>query len=389
MPNRLLFVVLAGHGHVNPTLPLVEELVRRGHRVDYATSAEFADAVTGAGAHWVELPSMRPFATPPEIGPDTVARWLRHAFSALRVTYPVLRAHCVVRPPDHICYDAMNWPARLVAERLGIPAVRTVPNLASNKSYSIAEQLTAGLGPGHPVLDALAADCAEFSAEYGVGIDIDGTLDVTERLNLVFVPRAFQPAADTFDGRFHFLGPAIGRREQAGSWSPPEAGMPVVYVSLGSVFTGSTAFYRTCLDAFADGPWYVAMTVGDLDPAELGPVPPTVELRPRFPQLAVLRHAAAFVTHAGMNSTLEALYHGVGLVAVPHTPEQTANAERAAELGLAETLNGDAVTAEALRSAVTRLTSDAGVRARLDAMRDTVRGCGGAALGADLIEGLR
>ena len=49
----MLFVALAAHGHVTPTLPLVEELARRGYRVAYATAVDFADAVTGAGAQWV------------------------------------------------------------------------------------------------------------------------------------------------------------------------------------------------------------------------------------------------------------------------------------------------------------------------------------------------
>ena len=56
MARHALFVALAGHGHVTPTLPLVEELVQRGHRVAYATAVDFADVVTGAGAQWVELP---------------------------------------------------------------------------------------------------------------------------------------------------------------------------------------------------------------------------------------------------------------------------------------------------------------------------------------------
>ena len=44
--RHVLFVALAGHGHVTPTLPLVEGLVQRGHRVAYATAADFAEAVT-------------------------------------------------------------------------------------------------------------------------------------------------------------------------------------------------------------------------------------------------------------------------------------------------------------------------------------------------------
>lgn len=96
--RHLLFVALAGHGHVTPTLPLVEELVRRGHQVDYATAAEFAESVTGAGAHWVALPALEPFSPPAQVGPDLVAVWFRHYFAAMRATCPVLREYCRTAP---------------------------------------------------------------------------------------------------------------------------------------------------------------------------------------------------------------------------------------------------------------------------------------------------
>jgi hypothetical protein len=164
---------------VNPTLPLVEELLRHGHRVDYATAAEHSGAVTGAGARWVALPPLKPFMPPPEVGPEIIAGWLRHFFVAMRATYPVLYERCVTERPDVVCYDATNWPARIVAGKLGIPAVRCVPHLASNQAYSLDEQLMAGLGVGHPVMAALATDCAQFSAEHGVELDLAGTMDVT------------------------------------------------------------------------------------------------------------------------------------------------------------------------------------------------------------------
>ncbi len=64
MARHVLLVALAGHGHVTLALPLVEELVQQGHRVAYATAADFADVVTGAGAQWVQLPPMAPFRPP-------------------------------------------------------------------------------------------------------------------------------------------------------------------------------------------------------------------------------------------------------------------------------------------------------------------------------------
>lgn len=378
---RLLFATLTGHGHITPTLPLVEELVRRGHRVDYATAAEHADAVSGAGARWVALPPMAPFRPPARIGPDAVAAWFRHFFAALSATYPVLRAHCVAERPDGICYDATNWPARLVAGQLGVPAVRLLPNLASNESFSVDEKLMAGLDADHPAMAALADDCARFSAEHGVHLDVEGTMEVVEALNLVFVPREFQPGGETFDERFRFIGPLLGGREP---WSPREPGAPLLFVSLGTVLTGDAAFYRACAEAFADGTWQVAMVVAD--PGALGPLPATVEARPWFPQPSVLRHATAFITHAGMGSTMEALAEGVPLVAFPGTPEQVANAERVQELGLGEHVGEAAPTAAALREVVTRVAADPAVRAALDRMREAIRAAGGATRGADEVE---
>jgi MGT family glycosyltransferase len=100
----------------------------------------------------------------------------------------------------------------------------------------------------------------------------------------------------------------------------------------------------------------------------------------------VLRHAAAFVSHAGMNSTMEALYYGVPLVTFPQMPEQVANADRVTELGLGERLKADTLTPDTLRQAISRVTTDQQVRANLDRMRQAIRDAGGAERGADVIE---
>ena len=162
----------------------------------------------------------------------------------------------------------------------------------------------------------------------------------------------------------------------------------MLYISLGTIFTDNPAFYRTCIKAFGDGAWQVAMTIGGLDRAAVAPIPPGVDVRPRFPQPAVLRHARAFISHAGMNSTMEALYYGVPLVTLPQMPEQAANADRVVELGLGERLAVDTLTPDTLRQAVTRVTTDEQVRANLERMRRAIRDAGGAERGATLIEGL-
>ncbi|GAA4892783.1 macrolide family glycosyltransferase [Actinomycetospora straminea] len=382
--SRILCVALAGHGHVTPMLPIVGELVRRGHDVAFACGPEHADAVTRGGATWVELPGLPPFVPPAEVGPDAVLTWLRHFFGALARTYPVLLAHARERRPDVVVYDATNWPGRLAAHAVGVPAVRTVPNLAENEHWrGIDHALFAGLHD-HPEAARLGEDVAAFAREHGVELDVAATLEVVEDLNLVFVPRTFQPAGDTFDDRFLFLGPVVGERGEE-PFAPPVDDLPLVYVSLGSIFTGRPDVYRACRDAFADGRYAVRMTVGDVDPASLGPLPATMEVAAWSPQLAVLRHAAAFVTHAGMNSTMEAIHHGVPMVALPQMPEQVVNADRVAELDLGRRLAPDGVTAGALRAAVDDVTTSVTVRAAVAAMREDAARGGGAVAGADAI----
>jgi MGT family glycosyltransferase len=119
---------------------------------------------------------------------------------------------------------------------------------------------------------------------------------------------------------------------------------------------------------------------------ELGPVPHNIDVRPWFPQPAVLRHARAFVSHAGMGSTMEALYYGVPLVCVPQMIEQEVNAGRVVELGLGVRLDPDGLTAADLSSAVDTVTADGGVRSALDGMRAAIARTGGAGAAADAIE---
>ncbi|MDQ1624321.1 MAG: hypothetical protein QOH19_2739 [Actinomycetota bacterium] len=61
---------------------------------------------------------------------------------------------------------------------------------------------------------------------------------------------------------------------------------------------------------------------------------------------SVLRHADVFLSHAGMNSTMEALCFGVPLVTFPLRPEQEATARRVEELGLGRRLAAEGIRTE-------------------------------------------
>ena len=56
MPH-IAFFGIPGHGHVNPTLPIVAELIRRGHRVSYYNTASFAEKISSTGAQFYAYPA--------------------------------------------------------------------------------------------------------------------------------------------------------------------------------------------------------------------------------------------------------------------------------------------------------------------------------------------
>jgi MGT family glycosyltransferase len=389
MDRHLALVSVAGYGHVNPTLPLVAELVRRGWRLSYATHERFARAVADAGATLVptqgDMPAPPPFT---DFDPDRFADLLQGFVADARVDVPRLEAHFQRDPPQAVCYDSASLTGRVLAGRLGLPDVALVPNLASNEQFSpFSGFVSSFLGQDQPALQRARQAMQDYAAEQGLEPQMGPMRGPPASLNIVFVPREFQPAADTFDARFCFVGPSPGRREEDPGWLPAADGRPVLFISLGTAFNDRPAFFRMCLQAFGDGAWQVAMAVGDrVDAGELEPVPGNVEVRPSFPQLAVLRHAGVFVSHAGMNSTMEALYEAVPLVTVPQMPEQEANARRVEELGLGRRLDPLQLTPERLRAAVDEVAADQRIRANLATMRTHVRRAGGSVAAADAIE---
>lgn len=126
-----------------------------------------------------------------------------------------------------------------------------------------------------------------------------------------------------------------------------------------------------------------------LDRARLGPPPANVLVRATVPQVEVLRHAAAFVTHGGMNSVLEGLVCGVPLVVVPQQVEQLligqTLAARGAAIVLRHNVSARVVPGAELRAAVVRALGDGSMRAAATALSRSVRAGGGAVAAADAI----
>jgi glucuronosyltransferase len=64
------------------------------------------------------------------------------------------------------------------------------------------------------------------------------------------------------------------------------------------------------------------------------------------------RNIRAFITHGGLLSTQEAIYHGVPMVGLPGGSEQLMNMHHAATEGVAVVLDWKSVTSDAIAKAL-------------------------------------
>lgn len=387
---------IAAHGHVNPSLEVIRELVARGHRVTYAIPQLFEEKVAETGAQPVlyrtTLPS--PDDDPSAWGTtllDNAEPFLEDAIQALPQLIAAYEGEEGEEgdTPDLVLHDIASYPARVLAHRWGVPAVSLSPNLVAWEGYEeeVAEPMWAG-----PRATARGRAYDErfgnWLVENGIGQHPDAFAGRPER-SIVLIPKVLQPNADRVDEAvYSFVGACQGDRAAQGEWKRPADAERVLLVSLGSSFTKQPGFYRECVKAFGDLPgWHVVLQVGKhVTVDDLGEVPGNVEVRAWVPQLAILREADAFITHAGAGGSQEGLATATPMVAVPQAVDQFGNADMLQGLGVARHVPMEEADAATLRAAVLALVDDPEVRRRLGAIRADMASEGGTRRAADLIE---
>jgi MGT family glycosyltransferase len=130
----------------------------------------------------------------------------------------------------------------------------------------------------------------------------------------------------------------------------------------------------------------VISTGNGMSPEALGELPGSPVVVSYAPQVDLLRRSTIAVTHAGLNTVLEALGTGLPMVAIPVTNDQPGIAARVAWVGAGETIALKHLTSQALRAAVVRVLSDPSYRAAAERVRGAIQAGGGAPRAAELIE---
>lgn len=356
---KIVFFCIPAHGHTNPTLGVVRELVSRGHQVRYYSYNSMREKIESAGATFF---SCDDYDTEQKLSAKDAARMGKDlAFSTkilvdttLALDDKICREMAEFKP-DLIVADSMALWGKAASLKLGIPFVSSTTTFAFNR-YS-ARIMKQGIGDLIRMLLSAPKTAKQVKRLKDKGYPISNILDIIgsdDNIHtIVYTSPEFQPFSETFSEKFAFVGPSIRpATDEIGKKRDK-----LIYISMGTVNNDRMDFYKSCISALADTEYQVILSVGNLVSIEVfGPLPENISVYPGVDQIAVLEKADVFVSHCGMNSVSESLYFGVPLVMVPQTQEQKGVAERVRQLGAGIKL--EKVDAEAIRNAIRQIFSD-------------------------------
>lgn len=391
--TKALFFNVPTSGHVNPSLPLTAELVRRGVQVIYYLTENYRAKVTSTGAEfrlytgiddtYFEARGLNG-SNPPKAAHDLIET----ALAVLPNLIKIVQAE----KPDVILYDSMCPWGSLVARITDIPSVSSMglimlTNAMMRKPRTLLTMLPTVIRGIPHVLPFLQASTRIAQTYHIPALQLPQTFFVPADLTLSYTSAAFQPDAETLPTSIKFVGPSIEQRPHDQDFPFDQLDdRPLIYISLGTVINDNPSFFRDCIQAFRDTPYQVVMAIGkSVRISDLGAVPENFIIRPHVPQLEILERAALFLTHAGINSIHESLYYNVPMVLIPQQSEQNINATRASELHTGITIRNANVTPEGLLTSAEQILKDSSYRQQATRIGETMRNAGGRQRSADLV----
>ena len=412
----IVFFNIPAYGHTNPTLGVVAELVQRGNNVHYYSFDEFKARIEATGAHFISCDGYDVGIKQSDAA--RVAKDMRFSTELIvRATLAMdeqLMRDMSELAPDCIVADSVAYWGKLIAHKLHIPFV------SSTTTFSFNSKSSAIMKPSFCNMIKILFDVPKTTAILTPlrkkGYEAHTIFDIVQNTNdtntVVYTSKLFQPCADSFSSAYHFVGPVLRTRTE----KIEKKREKLVYISLGTVDTLHTGFYKNCIDALCKSNIHVIMSCGKQTDIialqqhaaqqqlaisrqnnilqhsssavrQLGDTPSSsahFDIEMSVDQIAVLEKADMFLSHCGMNSANESLYFGVPLVLFPQTTEQNGVANRIAQLGAGIFLKRN--TARTIRNAIETVLASKSYKENARKIGESFRQSGGAHEAARVIE---
>ncbi|MDP8910086.1 MAG: glycosyltransferase [Chloroflexota bacterium] len=347
-----------GAGTTPPLMSVARALVERGHDVRVLADPVLREEVEASGAEhvaWRRAPHRKTgerethFVRDWEAGPAGFARMRDQIAVGPAAAFAAdVREELEARPADCLLTELLLFGPQVAAEAAGVPYVVLNPTInivpapgvppfgqglmpAINEADRERDRIAAELGmqAWDEALPALNAARAEHS--------LDPLEHVVDQWRAAALTLVMTSAAFDFTGELppnvKYVGPRLDDPSWADEWSPPPGDQPLVLAALSSDFQAQEDVLRRIVAALASMPVRGVVTTGKgIDPQEL-PKAANVQVLRSASHAAVLREAAAVITHCGHGTTIKALAAGLPIVCMPMGRDQFDVAARVVHRG--------------------------------------------------------
>ncbi|MDO4535421.1 MAG: glycosyltransferase [Clostridium perfringens] len=384
---RGLFLIIPGHGHVNPTIGLVKELMAKGDEIVYICADIFRDKLEKVGANFVGYSGDAFIRFNSNEGNDNAMTMAMKFIEINKITLELAMKQ--TGNFDYLVVDNFIYVDKRIINKFNIKKV-----IGSITTFALNEELTMNLfgnfNSDKTLLDGFKSLKGEL-IKMGVELTQHPILDVVNKdradLKIVFTSKYYQPFSENFDETFKFVGPSITNRHELEDFKVenPE-NKKLIFASLGTVANENLEFYKNCFEALGSREdLIVVMSVGNrINIEDLGPIPKNFKVFNYVPQLRLLKKVDLFITHGGMNSSSEGLYNGVPLIVVPQFGDQPIVAKRVADLGAGIALLNNTKPCD-IENAVNTVLIDKSYKENAIKIGESLKNCGGYKKAADLI----
>lgn len=388
-------------GHLNSAMAVARGLEERGHQVTFFSMPDVEDALSDFGFRMVAfgedlLPkgSLRELANRQALlkEEEAFSSFLDQMMNLAKLSYRDLPSRIMDRQIDVLLVDQLFPGGATVAEHLGLPYVSIASAVPINRSESLPPP---NLGWDYePTPEGRERDRTGWDAgreAFSRWTDVENAQRKKWRLRslkdvledsfspfaqIAQIPEIFDFPRDDTPSNLVYVGPLNHPETRSRVDFPWDRldGRPILYASLGTMQNGLEWVFRTILEATAGLEFQLVMSTGG------GPVTGLTHRGTLHnaivvnyaPQFELLSKASLCITHAGLNTTLEALSHGVPLVAIPITHDQPGVAARIRWTQCGQSIDLSSLTPASLREAIRTVSTARSYRRNAIHFRDTI-----------------
>lgn len=413
---KIGFVGFPASGHLYPMTALARKLQSRGHDVVFIGVLDVGSIVRAAGLTFVPYCETEyPVGSVAEAyAPMAKMHGLAVVRYSCEVVCPALTQAALMHLPqklkvigvDALVIDTIHFFLELVPMSMGIPYVHIWNALHFDFSgsspaplfgwpHELTGEALARNRDGLQQIGCTLSKILEIAMSYAkmAGLQIDWQVPGTTLSQLAVitqVPEEFDFPRIPWPAHFHYAGPFHddeGRESLPFPWEKL-SNKPLLYASLGTLVNGLDHVYKTILEAAAMVPQVQLVLSSGLSTKldELGPIPSDTIVVRAAPQLELLKRAAICITHAGLNTALEALTQGVPMIALPIGFDQPGVATRIVYHGVGESLSIENLTGEQLSGVIRKVLGNPAYYERAREFQRVIAAKHGLDVAADRIE---